>query len=434
MSSNHPGPPAQPNGPDSPDPSLASSGEGPTPSPPVGEPSPSRQAAPSPPPPPPPGPAPMAPRPQVPVAFRPPGPFKKGFGLGAGAGTGFGVALLVLGTVASLLIGAIFVVGAVASASAAGEPTTVVWGSPSARKTLRAVDVKGPILTDVDGGALLTASTYGYEVAKQIDQLDAGDADGLVLRMNTPGGTVTGSRAIADAVDRYKARTKKKVFAHVQGMSASGGMYAMAGADDIRADHGSSVGSIGILMGPLSRYRDVVALDGGLFGGGVTTTGGIEQFYLTQGRGKDAGMPYRELTEEERSVFMQNLSIEYAAFVDYVSAKRNIPADVIRNDLGAFVYNNVTAEQKGLIDGTMGVDEAYRHFANSAGIDPADTKVVAANMPSPLQTLLGAEARVRGQALPVKAAPGVRPVTAASVCGSATTVLAYHGNPQRDCG
>jgi protease-4 len=365
--------------------------------------------------------------------MREPGPFKKGFGLGAGVGAGFGVVMLVIGTVLSVLSGMIFLAGAAASTGAA-ETLITVWGPDSARTTLRAVDVKGTILTDADGGALLSSGTYGYEVARMIDDLEAEDADGLILRLSTPGGTITGAKAIADAVDRYKERTDKKVFAHVQGLSASGGMYAMAGADDIQADHGSLVGSIGVLLGPLSRYRDVVAIDGGLLGGGVTTTGGIEEYYLTQGRGKDAGTPYRDLTAEERDVLTRILENEYAAFIDHVSAKRGIPAEVIRDDIGAHLYDNVVAAEKQLIDGTMGVDEAYRHFATLADLDPSDTRVVAPDTPSTWEVLLGAEARVPGQALPVEITPGVRPVTAAAICGQASTVLAYHGNPQRDCG
>jgi protease IV len=373
--------------------------------------------------------------PQMARPVRPPGPFRRGFGLGAGAGAGAGLSVLVVGTVLSLVTGLILAgVGLAVSANPSDPAVVTVWGSPSATKTLRAVDVKGPILTDVDGGALLSGGTYGYEVARMIDNLDADDAEALVLRISTPGGTITGSKAIADAIDRYKQRTNQLVFAHVQGLSASGGMYAMAGADDIRADHGSLLGSIGVIFGPFARYRDVTAIDGGLFGGGVTTSGGIEQFYLTQGRGKDVGNPYRDFTAEERAILTTGLENEYAAFVRHVSVNRGIPAEAVRDDLGAHLYDNATAEQKQLIDGTMGVDEAYRHFATAAGLDPASTRVVAATRPSALLSLLGSERRVPGQALPVEQVPGVRPITAAALCGPGTTVLVYSGDPQAECG
>lgn len=372
--------------------------------------------------------------PRVAVPVGEPGPFKRGFGLGAGAGAGLAVAALVFGVVLSL-IGFLGMLGAGAINQATGKNTgtVTVWGSPSASKTLRAIDIKGSILTDASGGSLLSGGTYGYEIAQLLDSLGAKDADGVVLRVNTPGGTVTGAKAIADAITRYQERTGKKVFAHVQGMSASGGMYAMAGANDIQADYGSLIGSIGVIFGPFTRYRDVVAVDGGALTGGVTTTGGIEEFYLSQGRGKDAGNPYRDLTAEERAIFQHGIDNEYADFVDHVATHRGIPAATIRDDLGAHLFDNKTAQEKHLIDGTLGVDAAYQHFATEAGLDPKDTKIVATAAPGLVASLLGAEHRVPGEALPVATQAGVRPVTAASICGPGATVLAYHGDPSRSC-
>lgn len=370
----------------------------------------------------------------VAVPLHEPGPFKRGFGLGAGLGAGLAVALLVFGIILSLITFLSLMAAGVTNRSTGnGASTVTVWGPASAGSTLRAVDISGPILTDSGGGSLLTSGTYGYELAHLIDGFEAGDADGLVLRINTPGGTITGARAIADAVARYQRRTGKKVFAHVEGMSASGGMWAMAGADEIEADYGSSVGSIGVILGPFSRYRDVVAMDNGALAGGVTTAGGIDQFYITQGRGKDAGNPFRDMTPEERAIFQKGVDNEYAAFVDHVATARNIPAATIRDDFGAGLFDTRTAEEKGLIDGTMGVDEAYRHFATLAGLDPAQTRVVATASPGFLSSLLGAEQRVPGQALPVRAEAGARPVTAAAICGPTPVILAYHGDPSGLC-
>lgn len=369
------------------------------------------------------------------LPVRQPGPFKRGFGLGAGAGAGVAVTLLVFGTVLSLIgfLGTV-AAGAATQLTGGGTNLVTVWGPASAGATLRAVDVKGAILTESGEGGLLATGTYGYEVARMIDELEAADADGLVLRINTPGGTITGSRAIADAISRYQQRTGKKVFAHVQGLSASGGMYAMAGADDIQADHGSAIGSIGVIFGPLSRYRDVVTIDGGALAGGVTANGGIEQFYFTQGRGKDAGNPFRDVTDEEWVVFQQLIENEYEGFVNHVSDQRGIPVETIREELGAFLFDNKVAKEKGLIDGTMGVDEAYRHFATEAGLDPMNTKVVAAAAPGFLATVLGAERRVPGQSPAVTVQSGVRPVTASSICGPGSGALVFHGDPGRLCG
>src|SRR3712207_4727610 len=182
--------------------------------------------------------------------------------------------------------------------------------------------------------------------------------------------------------------------AHVQGMSASGGVYAMAGADQIVADHGSLVGSIGVVMGPFQRFRDVTGIPGSLLEPGVTTDGGVTEEYLTRGRGKDLGNPYRDMTEEERAVLGLGLDREYEAFVGWVSQARGIPPQTIVDELGAFVFDGHTAVDRGLVDRVLGRDEAYRYAAEMNGVDPEDTRVDRLVAPGFVESLLGAEGPV----------------------------------------
>ena len=116
------------------------------------------------------------------------------------------------------------------------------------------------------------SGAYGYDRPGDRRPVKS-DADGLVLLLNTPGGSINGSKAIADAMARYKTAPGTRVRVR-PGMSASGGMYAMAGADKILADHGSLVGSIGVIAGPFERYKDVTAITGTMLTAGVVTSGG----------------------------------------------------------------------------------------------------------------------------------------------------------------
>ncbi|WOP18644.1 S49 family peptidase [Raineyella sp. LH-20] len=379
--------------------------------------------------------APPAPMPGGPVVAppRPAGPFRHGFGLGAGAGLGLAVAVLAIGIVGALLSALTLVIVPLRTGAATTSLQTI-WGSPTAKYTLRAFPITGTILADTSDGAGLTVGTYGYEVARTIDDLTADDADGIVLLMNTPGGSITGSRAIADAVDRYRARTGKKVFAHVEGMSASGGMYTMANADRIVADHGSLVGSIGVISGPFARYKDVTGTTGTLLESGVTTTGGVTYEYLSMGRDKDFGSPYRDMTPEERQVWMTGLAVEYDAFVSWVSQHRDIPADTIKNSYGAHMFDSQTAVTTKYVDAVGGRDEAFREFAGLAGIDPADTRVEQQATPGLLATLLGVEARVPGVAPAVTAEGGQAARVSARMCSGAPQVLAYQGDVGGFCG
>lgn len=397
------------------------------------------QATPQMPPPEPPAapqPLPMPPPPMM----APPVPkgqaFKKGFGTGLGASLGFMGTLAIFGIITSLI--SMMALMGLASAFKGEAQTSVeslktVWGDDGAKKTLRAIKVTGTIQGDSSEGMSLGAGTYGYEVAQKLDKLKASDADGVVLLMNTPGGTVHGSKAIADAAARYRERTGKKVFAYVQGTSASGGMYAMAGADKIVADHGSMVGSIGIIFGPFSRYKNVTAITGNILQSGVVA-GSITQEYLSQGTSKDFGDPFRDMTDAERKHYLASLANEYDAFVGWVSSNRKIPAETIKNNFGALMFDGKTATEKKLIDGVAGRDEAFRDFAQIAGLDPAQTKVVAATAPSVFAQMMGAEARVWGESLPAPAVNGQAPRATSALCSGNSTILAFQGSITGVCG
>lgn len=379
-------------------------------------------------------PAPLAPSP-------PAGTFRRGFGYGAGASLGVWLVLGVLGGLTSLVLGVLGVglLSTLVATSSDAPATSTVWGEPDAESRLLALQVNGVILGGPSDGSLFGGGTYGYELADEIDSIEAGDADGLVLEMNTPGGTIYGSRAIADAVERYQERTGNQVMAYVRGISASGGMFAMAGADQIVADRGTLVGSIGVVSGPFERYRDVTALQGSLLTPGVETQGGITSEYLSQGRGKDFGNPYRDMTEEERAVWTTGLQREYAEFVGWVSQRRGIDEAVVRDDLGAFLYDAATAVDKGLVDEVMGQDEAFRRAAEMNDLDPGDTRVDRVESGGLFGALLGLEtASGTGGGSPETGssagspAPG-EPATSV-ICTGPPVVLALHGDLTAACG
>lgn len=324
----------------------------------------------------------------------------------------------------------VLILAALVAAGDGGGGDEVVYGEASAQKALLSIPVTGVILGEEleDPGFLgsLPGVVYGYEIRRKL--LDAAEDDaiaGVVLELETPGGTIFGARAIADGIREYRERTGKPVVAFVAGLSASGGMYAMAPADLILADYGSLLGSIGVTMGAFEYWGTVLATEGGLFGGGVTTRDGITYQPLTAGRSKDVGAPYRPLTEEEKRLLLQSLEDEYAAFVTHVSEARNIPEAKIRDEIGAMVYGNAQAQALGLIDGTASRQEAYERAAALAGLPQGGFKVVRPSGGGGFWGGLGSRLGLRDEE---PAATG--PVR---VCFPAHTVLAYYGDPLALC-
>ncbi|GAB3822551.1 hypothetical protein GCM10028820_33420 [Tessaracoccus terricola] len=363
----------------------------------------------------------------------PPGGFKRGFGKGIGLGLGLTVmvtALAVVGGIMSVL--SLSVLAGASSGDAQTTTTETIWGEAGAGSELRAIEISGAIMTSASEGGLLAAGTYGYEVADMLDELEADDAAGVVLLVNTPGGSITGSRAISDAILRYQERTGQQVMVHVQGMSASGGVYSTAPADVIYADHGSIIGSIGVIYGPFVHYDGVVATSGSLLETGVTTTGGITQEYITRGTGKDAGQPFRELTEGERQMFADLIQPEYERFVEHMATHRGMDATRIVEEFGAGIFESGKAEDLGYIDGTMGRDEFFREAATRAGLDPEDTAVVRLAAPGAFESLFGIE-RVWGHSPALEPAAGEVPFINAGICGGRSP-LVFTGDLAAVCG
>lgn len=309
-----------------------------------------------------------------------------------------------------------------------------VYGDSSSENLLLLVPVDGIILgsPSLDFGPSLTLSgaTYGYPIKELLrDAAEDERIQGVLLHMQTPGGTIYGSRAIFDGVKAYRETTDKPVFAFVEGLSASGGVMAMAGADKIFADRGSRVGSIGVIAGMLTYFDDPVATEGGLMGGGIETRGGIEHTIIAAGRGKDIGNPFRRPTEEEISVLQAGADDEYDRFVSLVAENRPIAESVIRDTMGALIFGNAMAESYGLIDGTLNREETIRRLAEQAGVAD-DFQLVAKRSGSRkfwrqlLSLWDGAEV----------ASDSVERAVRRDLCRAATRLpLAYHGDLSALC-
>lgn len=306
----------------------------------------------------------------------------------------------------------------------ASKKYTTIFGTKESANKLLSIPVSGVILGDkgedpfsfIDSGI-----TYGYEVKRELSEA-ANDSQikGVILEINSPGGTIYGSKAIADGVRLYKTKTQKPVITHISGLSASGGYWSAIASDLVTADYGSTIGSIGVIFGPFKFYDTVTAEDGGLLTGGVVTQKGIETIYFTAGKSKDLGNPYRKLTSDEIQSLQQTVNNEYDSFVDFVSLRRNISKQFIRNTIGALVYDNKTARQLGLIDDTMSKESAYQELAQRSNLLGKKYQVIKSKKElGVFQTLL--------ESLGNKNAPKV------SSCSLSSLILAYHGNVTSLC-
>ncbi len=234
------------------------------------------------------------------------------------------------------------------------------------------VPVNGIILTEETGVAgplefLSDGMTYGYSVKETLRRASEDESiKGILLTVNSPGGTIPGSQAISDGIKLYKDKTGNPVYAHIRDTGASGAYWASVATDKIFIDTGSLVGSIGVIMGPFTYYDGVI--EEGSILGGVTTEGGIEHTYITGGQYKDTGSPYRQMTPEETAHWQSSIDDEYSTFVDHVSVFRNLDPAFLRTTVKALPYNSTQALELGLVDEIGNEDTALFELAQKAGI------------------------------------------------------------------
>jgi protease IV len=313
-------------------------------------------------------------------------------------------------------------------------PYNFVLGDESSNNFLLKINVEGVILGsppyDQDLYWLSEEGlVYGYDIQDVfLEAAQDSTIKGILLHLQTPGGTIFGSRAIFDGIKMYREKTGNPVVAYVQGMSASGGVMAMIGANEIYADHGSLVGSIGVIGDTFIYFNKPTAIDGGILGGGITTKDGIEQVIVSAGKGKDLGNPFRRPTKEELKRLQDDIDHEYDLFVKHVAENRNIESKTIREQMGAHVFDNESAKKFGLINGTLNYRESVKRLAELAQIETDDYQLV--------QTLAKDHGLLSSflSIFQPKSAPPKVSLLKSQFCNKFTRLpLAYYGNPAHIC-
>jgi len=177
------------------------------------------------------------------------------------------------------------------------------------------------------------------------------DVEAIVLKINSPGGSVIGS----DLIYQELLLTQKPIVVLFDEIGASGAYYLSMSADLIVANRNSLVGSIGVI----STFPNLE---------GLLTDAGIQVTVIASGEAKDFGSLFRAMTPEERRYWQGVIDEIYAEFVAIVASGRGLPeAEVIALADGR-VYTGQRALEAGLIDLLGGEADAIREAAQLAGI------------------------------------------------------------------
>jgi ClpP class serine protease len=164
------------------------------------------------------------------------------------------------------------------------------------------------------------------------------------------------------------------IYAYVDGLCASGGMYIASAAEKIYASPSSTVGSVGIILGPAFNFSQTMDKIG------------VQSLTLTEGKDKDMLNPFRPWKEGEYDSLKTVLSSLYDRFVDVVVTGRpRIDKERLVNEYGAQVYVGNLAEEYGYIDAAnSNYPTALKDLAKEANIPEGQSyQVVKMEIPHP---------------------------------------------------
>jgi len=186
----------------------------------------------------------------------------------------------------------------------------------------------------------------------------------VIVRINSPGGTVTASDIIFRELSSYKRKSNVPVIAVMMDVAASGGYYIALAADTIVAHPTTVTGSIGTIMVSVNAE-------------GLMQKIGVAPVTIKSGARKDMGSPFRTLTPEERAIFQSVIDDLHRQFTDKVAERRRLAPDVVRNLADGRVYTADQALAAKLVDQIGYMPEALGQARRAAGVDQARVVVYA---------------------------------------------------------
>lgn len=248
---------------------------------------------------------------------------------------------------------AIFLIVALISAASSLELTATDFYNlevrPNVKGSRKVLAKAAPVILKININGLIgteklnTQSMQELLVESREGLLKNNRVKGILLFINTPGGTASDADGIYRALKSYKEQYHVPIVAYVEGLCASGGMYIASAADYIMATDASVVGSIGVITPSFVNVSK--ALD----------KLGVDSLTISAGKGKDDLNPLRPWKPGEDKPIKDIVDSFYDHFVSIVTAARpQLNKEKLINEFGASVFPADTAQQNGYIDSAQG--------------------------------------------------------------------------------
>ncbi len=231
------------------------------------------------------------------------------------------------------------------------------------------VEINGAITSgrnrsDVLFGGVQTGSD---EIARTFERLSKDPfLQGVIIRINSPGGSVLAADQILDAVNEFKKVSKKPVYASMGTFAASGGYYVALGSDQIFANGATITGSIGVMSGFLNFHE-------------FDKEWGISSESLSTGKYVDAFSSHKEFDEDTQSMIFEHQQESYKHFRSLVQESRQMTDDEVNSVAQGQFMTGEEARDIGLVDEVGSYTDTIQAMEKSLGLK--NTRVVVYGRP-----------------------------------------------------
>lgn len=219
------------------------------------------------------------------------------------------------------------------------------------------IDIYGPIVNTpilVPNVGVLPGMTARIRQELEI-AFDDPDVRGILLRINSPGGTLTDSDIIYHSLMEFKKTKRVKIIASMGDIAASGAVYIAMAADEIYAHPTTITGSIGVVVPHLNYY-------------GLMKKLGLKSDPVMSGRYKDIDSPLKPRDDEERQMLQKLVDAQHRRFVQVIQAGRpKMTREQLRGMADGRLISAQDAKESGLIDEVGYLDDAYRRLGEVSG-------------------------------------------------------------------
>jgi protease-4 len=230
------------------------------------------------------------------------------------------------------------------------------------RDKILLIDISGVIIGE-DKESLTGFTTAINPVARIKEELEKASRDkrvkGLILRIDSPGGTATASDIIQQEILRFKEKKKVFVSASLVQVAASGGYYIATAADKIIAHPTTVTGSIGVIAMKFNIKELMDKL-------------GIEEESIKSGDKKDLFSPFRGATPEEKKIIQDIIDSLYQRFLQAIAeGRKELSIADITPLADGRIFTAQQALQYKLIDGIGYLDDVFEMTKSSSGVNRA---------------------------------------------------------------